>query len=275
MRKGTIYESIRYLSVIVILGLTFYPILFMVFTSFKSTGQFALNYFLPDFRTIHWENYAKASPNVLPYIWNSVKVSLLILLGILVIGLNTAYIFARFRFWGKETLFTILLSTMMIPMILTFVPSYILMRDLGLLNSHYALILPGMASGLAFSVYLLRSFFEGIDQALIEAARIDGAKEVNILLRIVMPLTVPMIATVSVLSVMRTWNDFLWPLVTISDNSLRTLPIGLSFLMDSPGVNQFTEMMAGYTIASLPLVILFMFAMKPFIEGINAGAIKG
>lgn len=275
MRKAAIFETIRYAVLIIFLILAFYPILFMLFTSVKSTGQLSLNYFLPDFTVMHWDNYVKASPRVLPYIGNSVKVSLLTLAGILVLAVNTAYIFAVYRFPGKELLFALMLSTMMIPVILTFVPSYLLVRDLGLLNSHNALILPGIASGLAFAVFLLRTYFEGIDRALIEAARMDGAKEISILIKLVLPLTVPMIATVSVLTILRNWNDFLWPLVTISDDSLRTLPIGLAFLMDKPGVSQFTEMMAGYTIASLPLVILFLVSMKPFIEGMNSGAIKG
>ncbi len=275
MRESRVTQFVRYAILVLIMSLTLYPILFMLFTSVKSTSDLAYNYFLPSFDVFHWENYANAAPKVIPYIWNSVKVSVLTIAGILFVSLNAAYIFARFQFPGKHVLFSILLSTMMIPVILAFVPTYLLIRDLGLLNSHLALILPGIAAGLAFATFLLRTFFEGIDQALIEAARIDGAKEAAILVKVVMPLTVPMIATVSVLSLLRIWNDFLWPLVTISKDSLRTLPIGLSFLVDRPGVNQFTDMMAGYTIASLPLVLLFMVAMKPFIEGINTGAIKG
>ncbi|GGD88880.1 carbohydrate ABC transporter permease [Paenibacillus nasutitermitis] len=275
MRSNRTAEFLRYAIVIALLAATFYPILFMLFTSVKSTGSFALNFFLPDLTAIHFDNYMKAAPNVLPYIWNSVKVSVLSVAGILFVGSGSAYIFARFRFPGKEILYQILISMMMIPSILTFVPSYLLMRDLGLLNTHYALILPGIALGLAFAVLLLRTFFESIDQGLIEAARIDGAKEFRILIQLVLPLTIPMISTVGILSILRTWNDFLWPLVTLSKDSLRTLPVGLAFMVDKPGVSQFTVMMAGYTIASVPLIILFLFAMKPFMDGINAGAIKG
>lgn len=273
MRKTA--EIIRYTFVILMLGATFYPILFMLFTSVKSTGSLAINFFLPDFTAVHFENFLTAAPKVLPYIGNSVKVSLLTVAGILFVSVGSAYIFARFTFPGKAILYQALMTTMMIPIVLTFVPSYLLVRDLGLLNSHSALILPGIAVGLAFAMLLLRTFFESIDQGLIEAARIDGAREIRILVQLVLPLTVPMIATVSILSILRTWNDFLWPLVTISRDILRTLPIGLAFLVDKPGNNQFTVMMAGYTLASIPLVVLFLFAMKPFMEGINAGAIKG
>lgn len=268
-------EINRHIILIIILGLSFFGVYWMLEASFKYDALLSVNYWWPDFAHLNPANYVNAFQAVYLYILNSIFVSGTVLIGTLALGTITAYVFARFSFPGKEPLFYLIIVLIMIPGILTFLPTFILVKNMHLLNTYGALLLPDIAGGQVFAIFILRSYFASLPQELIDAARIDGASEVTVVTRVVVPLSIPILATVGILNLLATWNDYIWPLVTLRDTSLYTIPIGIAFLAgNANGVVTYTEQMAAYVIVSLPLVILFFFMMRSFVQGLSSGAIK-
>ena len=144
----------------------------------------------------------------------------------------------------------------------------------GLINTRWALILPYIASGQVFAIFILRSFIAGLPEDLFEAARIDGAGELSILRTVVVPLSMPILGTIAIMNILSVWNDYVWPYIVISDDAKRTLTIGLQVFRGQYG-SSYGPMMAGYVLASLPLLLLFLFTMKQFIQGATSGTLKG
>lgn len=270
------YLIIHFLLFILLI-LTFYPFAFMLITSLKSVPQFYQNFWSMA-RPFHWENYSEAWQIVYRFILNSIFVSGVTLFGVITLGAITAYIFARFDFWGKNFLFYAILSLLMIPGILTLIPTFMTVKQLSLLNSHWALILPYISGGQVFAIFLLRSFFESLPRDLFDAATIDGCPEHKILWHLVLPLSRPILGTVAIINLIATWNEFIWPYVTLQSQQKFVLPVGLLsyFSINANIVNgiKYGTMFAGYTIAALPLLILFLFAMRTFIKGLSTGAMK-
>jgi ABC-type glycerol-3-phosphate transport system permease component len=161
----------------------------------------------------------------------------------------------------------------MIPGELTLIPSFLLVKDLGLLNSYWVLILPYIAGGQVFAIFILRSFFQSMPDEMFEAARIDGANELQILIRIGIPLSQSILGVVAIMHILSTWNDLVWPLVTLSSDKLMTLTIGL-YAFRTAWYSIWGPLMAGYMLASIPLIILFAFTSRLFVEGLSSGAIK-
>jgi ABC-type glycerol-3-phosphate transport system permease component len=221
------------------------------------------------------------------YVINSVKVSVISVAGVLLISSMSAYAFARHRFPGDRLLFYAIISLMMVPGVLTLISSFMWMKEFpfaggnnwageggsGFLNSHAALILPYIAGGQVFARLSLRGFIGNLPEDIFEAARLDGANEMTILMKIVVPLSKPILSAIAIMNLLSIWNDYVWPLIIISDDAKRTLPIGLAFFQGVHGTT-YGPLMAGYTLASLPLLALFFFAMRPFVSGLTSGAIK-
>ena len=265
-------EAPKYLVLTMLLGVTLFPFLFMVLTSFKTNAQLALNFIgLP--RPAQWENYVYAWAKVRPYLSNSVIVSASVVFGVLVFASLSAYAFARLRFWGKEIIWFGILSLLMVPGVLTLIPAYLLVNRLGLVNTYGVLILPAVAGGQVFAVFLMRSFFASLPAELFESARIDGAGEFTVYWRIVLPLSRPILGTVAITNILGTWNSYIWPLVTIQSRKMFTVPIGLAFLRGEYRI-EYGQLFAGYVLASLPLLVLFALTMRSFVEGLTAGSIK-
>jgi multiple sugar transport system permease protein/raffinose/stachyose/melibiose transport system permease protein len=198
--------------------------------------------------------------------------------GVVAFSALAAYAFARLRFLGKEILYYMMIALMMLPGILTMVPQFVLVKNFGLLDSLWALILPyisgGVASGgVAFAIFVLRSFFTSLPDELFQAARIDGASELQVFWRLGVPLIRPALATVAILQTLGTWNDYIWPSATLYTNAFFTLPIGLVAFQGNH-LTDWGPLMAGYTIASLPLVVLFAFTTRTFIDGLVQGGLK-
>jgi ABC-type glycerol-3-phosphate transport system permease component len=265
----------RYLVLIFMAIITFYPFIFMVITSFKDNYQFMHNFFGITF-PFHWTNYLDAWKAALSqYMFNSIIVTTVSLFGTLAVASLGAYAFARFDFPGKDFLFMTILALLMVPGILTLIPAYMLVKSLGLLDSRLVLILPYISGQQVFAIFILRSFFASLPEELFEAARIDGASEFYGFFRIALPLTKPTLVSVGVVNVLFTWNDYLWPLVTLSNDKLWTVTIGLvSFQSQYSGLELWGPLFAGYTIVSLPLILLFTFFMRYFIAGLTSGALK-
>ena len=254
--------------------LTFFPFFFLFITSFKTTPQFIHDFWglpiPPEFA-----NYRDAWSRVSPYVLNSLFVSITSMLGMVLVSSLTAFIFARYNFPGREIFFFAILALLMIPSVLTLVPTFLLIKDFGLLDTYWALILPYIAGGQVLAIFILRSFLAALPEELFESARLDGASLWDLYARIAMPLSKPILVTVAIMNILATWNDYIWPLVTIPDGRKWTVSVGIvSFGSTYSGLQNYGPMFAGYVIASIPLIILFLFTMRYFIAGLTSGAIK-
>ena len=214
-----------------------------------------------------------------PYMINSLFVSVVSAIGVIFIGSISAYVFARYRFPGHKLLFLIILSFMMIPGVLTLVPSFLWVKQLGLINSYSVLILPYITGGQIIAIFLFKSFFDGLPQELFESARLDGAGHFAQYRYIVLPLSTQIVSVVAVVNILSTWNNFLWPLITNPDSKYAVVSTGL-YLLSSTVANSAgggadrSILFAAYILSSLPLLILFVYATKPFVAGVTSGAFK-
>ncbi|OQY38284.1 MAG: ribokinase [Candidatus Cloacimonetes bacterium 4572_65] len=205
------------------------------------------------------------------YIRNTVIVAIFTLLGVLVTSALAAYAFARMEFYGRDFLFYLLVSMMMVPQPVYLIPSYIILSKLGLVNSYFALIVPWVAN--IFTIFLFRQHFKTIPQELFDAASIDGCSRLGVLWKIVLPLSKPVIATASIFSIIGSWNSFMWPLVMTTSKNLRVLQVGLSYFSQDSGTET-SLLMAASTFSILPLVILFFIAQKQIIASSAKSGLK-
>jgi len=265
-------QTLLHLVLALLVVLSILPFLITLHLSLKSIPQFDHQRWV-----IHgpfqWVNYIEAWKAVRGYLWNSIVISSLAAAGVVVLSALGGYAFARGRFLLKEPLFLVILSGMMIPGILYLVPKFILFKDFHLINTRWALLISYWTEGQIFGIFLFRSYLESLPGGLYEAAEIDGAGVWQCFRHIALPLSMPIVGTLAVLNILFTWNDIIWPWIAISDNHLRTISIGLSIFQQQLTDNK-GAMFAGYTIASLPLILLFIFASRHFIQGLTSGAFK-
>lgn len=245
------------------------PLWWMLVTSVK-TMQEVMTYpptFWPE--SWNWSNYMKtweAAPFDL-YTINTLTITILVVIGNMFVNSFIAYGFAKVPFKGRNVLFAIVLSTMMIPGFVTLIPQYVLFAKLQWLNTYYPLVIPAFF-GSAFNIFLLRQFYMTIPDELIEAAKMEGASHFWIWWKIGLPLTKPALATVAIFSFNGAWNDFLGPLLYLNDENLYTLQLGLQVFKGQMST-QWNYLMAGSLLVLLPVIILFFFFQKYFIQGIN------
>ncbi|WP_105565786.1 carbohydrate ABC transporter permease [Microbacterium halophytorum] len=256
-------------GLIALVAVSLAPYLFMVVTSFKDNEQYYENFWAPAL-PFHWENYATAWHQVQPYLIASLIVAAASVVGIVAVSLVAAFVFARFRFPGRNTLFVLIAALMMVPSIASLIPLFVMMRNMGMLNTYWVLIIPHIATGAVLGTILMRTFIAGIPQTMFDAAQLDGASTPRIFLSIMMPLSLPVIGTVALVTVQSVWNDFFWPLLTITDNTLRTVSVGLLFFQGQSGT-AYGPLFAGYLVASIPLLVLFVVFSKYFLAGIQGG----
>lgn len=230
--------------------------------------------------TPQWQNFPRAwnEANFSQYFWNSVRISAITLSGEVVICVLAAYAFARMQFWGKELLFGLLLATLMLPEAVTWVPNFITVSWLGRvgpipwINNWPALTVPFMAS--AFSIFLLRQFFQQIPNELWDSAQIDGAGHLRYLLRVMVPLSRAPIMTILLFGFIASWNALAWPILVTTTPDWRPISYGLLAFLDEAG-SQFHLQMAGSVITMAPVILLYFFTQKTFIEGIATSGLKG
>lgn len=259
---------------IVLVILMMGPFLLALFISGKSQAQFDYDPWGLTFPFYFDQTYSAAWRVISRSILNSFVVSAVACAGVLFFGSLSAYIFARFDFPGKEALFILILSLLMIPAILTLVPRFVIVNELGLYQTLWALILPYVVSGQVMAIFLMRTFFSSLQSEFFDAARIDGASEFRCFWNIALPLSKHILGVVAVLQVLTTWNDLFWPyLVLGGKREIFTMPVALLAFSDQLG-SQVGTQMAGYIIASLPLIILFALASRQFVEGMTAGGLK-
>ncbi|MFP3466707.1 carbohydrate ABC transporter permease [Leifsonia sp. SIMBA_070] len=270
LRKSVLYAVLVALSLIVIL-----PLLWILMTSFKTDADAVRNPFsaLPNpFSLDAYTTLSSGQQPVFRWFLNSLAAAALQTVIILVTASMAAYALARLEFWGKKIVFGLIIGTLLVPPVIFLIPNYLIVQNLGWLDTIWAITIPGAAS--AFGVFFLRQFFVGLPGEIEEAARIDGAGDFRIFLQIVLPLARPALATLAVLSFLANWNDFLWPLyVLISPDNL-TLQPGLSQLQGAYSTH-YAIVMAGAVIASVPVLILFFFAQKQIVESVATSGVKG
>lgn len=251
------------------------PFAWMVSTSLKTDAQvFSIPpEWLPT--PVMWSNYVRLMTEIpfLRYLGNTVFVTVLSVSFYVASSAVVAYGFAKIRFPGRELLFYCLLATMVLPPQVTLIPQFVMFQKLGWVGTFLPLVVPAL-TGSAFAVFLLRQFYSSIPGNISDSARIDGANEWQIFTRIVLPLAKPALATAALFIFIWTWTDFLNPLIYLTDDRLYTLAIGLQQL-SSTRAAAWPLLMAGSLLMSLPIVVLFFFAQKTFIEGVATGGAKG
>ncbi|WP_324716716.1 carbohydrate ABC transporter permease [Carboxydochorda subterranea] len=270
-QQRTVGLTVIHAVLIVLAALTLYPFLQMLNLSLKSIYQYqvnALGLTLP----LHFDNYWHAWSVVRSYLWNSTLLTLVSTAGVVLFSSISAYTLARYRFPGRDAIFVALMALLMIPGVLTLIPSFLLVVRLGLSNTHWAIILPSWAAQ-AFNVFLLKTFFASLPEELFEAARIDGASHLALWMHIAVPLSKPMMGTVAILNVLGVWGDYVWPSLVLRDQRLWTVPLGLVFLSAQRNPNPGAEMAAN-VIAALPILLLFSLTVRTFIRGLTSGALK-
>jgi len=250
------------------------PIIWVISLSLRSKKTvFSALFFTRD---LHFENYLAAwkTFHIGKLFLNSAIITVGSVAVILAVSSLAAHAFCRLRYWGSEFFFYVILLGMMIPPAAVVIPLFLIMKNLGLYNTHLALILAYIAFGLPIAVLIFRGFFLSVPGELIEAARIDGSPEVRTFVSIILPLSTPAIATVVIFSFMQNWNEFILALVLLKDNLLYTLPVGMAQLVgqwDSP----WQLIAAAVVIASLPIFILYLAIQDLYVRGLTAGALKG
>jgi ABC-type glycerol-3-phosphate transport system permease component len=249
------------------------PLLFMLNISLKTQGQFIVNPMgiKPPFQ---WGNYVIAFNVLKRPILNSLFYCLSISFGSLALGSIAGYIFARFRFPGRELLYWLVLSVLFIPGILTFVTRYVLVEQMGMLNTYWAFFLPAISGGMIMQAIYLRTFFAGISMEIMEAAWMDGAGVIGTFTKIVLPMSRPILSTLAVITILDVWNEWLWPFLVISDVTWRPMALQILYLASDIGAPHVGLQMAGYAVASLPMILIFVFLSNQFIEGLTSGALK-
>ncbi len=262
----------RHLGLGAFLFFMFLPFVITIIISFKDIPQFDHFPFTVTF-PLHPDNYLEAWRIVSRYILNSIITSGTSVVGMVFLAAIAAWAFARYPFPGREIFFFGVLALLMVPGELTLIPAFLLVKDLGLLNTRWVLIAPYIAGGQVFAIFILRQFFEALPGEMFEAARIDGANELQVFRHIGIPLSQSILGVVAIMHVLSTWNDVIWPLVTLRSNELMTLTIGL-YAFRTAWYTIWGPLMAGYVIASIPLIILFAFTSRLFVEGLSSGAIK-
>jgi ABC-type glycerol-3-phosphate transport system permease component len=275
-RHRKIDHVVKHGWLLLILGFAFMPLYLMLVISFKTNEQFQKNpWFFDPISEWQWQNWSVAWEIVRAYISNSIFVSVLGTSVTIVIVLAAAYTIARYRFPGRNLFFYLILGIMFLPgTAASLVTTFNLYDNLNLVNSIYALVLNASVAGQVMGIFLLKNFIEDIPRELFESVQIDGGGHFTQIRHVVIPMSRSVIGVAVIMDFLGSWNNTIFPFVMMRDPELYTIPVGLLYL-EGEYVKQWGEMMAGFAIGSVPLLILFLFSMKLFVKGLGAGAIKG
>ena len=249
------------------------PFLWVISTSLKpESAVFSLQWF-PE--TWKFDNYLKVFEKIpfLPYLKNSIVISLLTIIGTVLSSSIVAYAFGCLEWPGRNTIFIFIIATMMLPLQVIMIPLFIMFKELGWLNTIKPLTIPAFFGGGAFNIFLLRQFFLSIPKSLLDAARIDGCSELRIYWSIVLPLAKPALATVAIITFMFAWNDFLGPLIYLSEKAQGTLALGIAQYAGQMNP-EYSVLMAASVLMMLPIIIIFFMFQKYFIQAFTMSGIK-
>ena len=252
------------------------PFIWMILSSSMSSSEIIarpLTWFPSELRLESYRNLSDAIPLGRMY-FNSIVVTTLITIGILLTSSLAGYGFAKFQFPGRDALFVIVLATLMIPFFVVMIPIFYMISKLGWVNTYQGLIVPNIAT--AFGVFLMRQYMLSLPDEVLDAARVDGASEFEIYWRIVLPLSTPVIGALGILAVVYQWNNFLWPLIVARSDDMWTVPVGLNSLrVYASQVEVINMQMAGATLAVVPVIAVFLLLQRYFVRGIALTGMKG
>ncbi len=268
--KPVLYLILGFLSVI-----TLYCLVWMFYTSFKSNQEISINIFaLPT--ELHFENYVNAwqTAKIGVYLFNSVFVAVTAIILTVLFSAAAAFVLSKFSFRLQKLIYSLFIIGMLIPLQSVLVPLFIQMRNLDLLNTQWSLIFSYTAFGLPITIFILESFMRAFPDAVIEAAIMDGCTIPGLFVRIILPMTRPAIATVTILNFLNNWKEFSFALIFINDDIKKTLPLGLYNFLGAYSSN-YAELMAALTISSIPVIVLYLILQEQVIHGMTSGAVKG
>ncbi len=273
MRRGLVAAGL-YLLLILGAAVTLVPLVWMAAASFMPAGEansYPPHFWPSDFTLEHYRALFTRL-DVARYFLNSTLLALSVTAISLLVNAMAGYAFAKLRFRGRDRLFRGMLAALVIPVQVAMLPLFLLLEQLGLVNTYWGVIVPGMAS--IFGIFLVRQYALSVPDDLLDAARIDGASEFRIFWSIVLPLCRPILVTLALFTFLAVWNDFMWPLIILTDNDLYTLPVALANLVGEH-VQDTELMMAGSVLTVLPVLVLFLALQRYYIEGVMLGSVKG
>ena len=269
-------ELLKYVVLLLCSLFFILPWIWMISTSLKNPQELSVYppIWIP--HPIRWDNYLQALRQAAfaAYLGNTLLVTLPSVLGAVLSNAIVAYGFGRLRWPGRDLVFGVVLATLILPGFVTFIPLYLIFRKLNWINTYLPLVIPTFL-GNPFFIFLLRQFFMGLPEELSDAARVDGASEFRIFTQIVLPLARPALAVVALFQFIGSWNDYFGPLIYLSDKALYTISLGIANMQSSYGFMNFAWIMAATCMSVLPIVVLFFFAQRTFIEGIALTGLKG
>jgi ABC-type glycerol-3-phosphate transport system permease component len=267
-------RPLGYLGLVALTVVALFPLVWMVLTSLRDRTDVLGGGLLPTTITFDAYRFIFGELNIGIYFWNSVRITFATVLVVVALATLAGYAFGRLEFWGKQFLFLMLLSTLMLPGAVLIIPLFLQLSDFGLINSQSGLVLAYIGGSLAFSMFLMRSFFETLPSELVDAGRIDGASEFGIFWRIMLPLARPGLATITIFQFMNTWNEFIFAATFIHDPALRPLQPTIFSLVGRYSTN-WPALAGALTISILPILLLYIVMQKQFVAGLTAGAVKG
>lgn len=267
-------RGIAYIVIAIVAAIWVFPFFWMVMGALKDQSEILA---IPPTvfpKHVIWSNFSKwfYELHFGNYFINSLIVALFTVLGNIVFCSMIGYALAKIDFAGKKILFGAVMVTLMVPTVATFVPMFVIISNLQLVNTYFALILPFLTQPIG--VFLMRQFIAGIPDALMEAARVDGAGEIRIFWKIILPQCGPPLATLSILTFLSSWNNFLWPLVASQTDNMYTLPVALSLYSTGQNATNYSLLLAGAVLVISPILLLFVFLQRYFIQGVAMTGIK-
>ncbi|WP_448852896.1 carbohydrate ABC transporter permease [Corynebacterium sp. 335C] len=251
------------------------PLVWIVLTSFKAHGEIysvPVQWWPSEFR---WENYRDAFERVdfADYFINSIVITLVLCTIKIVLGVISAYALAILRFPGRNLVFIVIISALMVPSEVTVISNYALASQLGWRDTYTGIIVP--LAGIAFGTFLMRNHFMSIPREIVEAARMDGAGPFRLLFQVLLPISLPTLVAFSMITVVNEWNQYLWPFLMAETSQSATLPVGLTMLQNNDGISNWGPVMAATIMTMIPVLLLFLALNKYMIKGLTSGAVKG
>lgn len=275
LTRGAV-SVVKYFLLMFAAGFFLLPWVWMVSTSLKNPEELAVYpiVWIPD--PIRWDNYSEAwrRAEFPRFLLNTMLVTIPSVIGALLSNVLVAYGFSRIRWPGRDLVFSVVLATLILPGFVTFIPLYLVFKELNWINTYLPLVVPTFLAN-PFFVFLLRQFFMSLPEELSDAARVDGASEFRIFSQIILPLALPALATVALFQFIASWNDYFGPLIYINDKALYTISLGIANMRATYGFSNFAWIMAATCMSVLPIIITFFFAQRTFIEGIALTGLKG
>lgn len=251
--------------------LMIFPFVWMILTSFKTGADIYSFSFIPKpFTLVNYEKMFQSTDFPL-WFGNSLGIGIVTTLSVLLFDSLTGYVLCKMQFPGKNFIFVLILSTMMIPTEMLIIPWYNMCSALGWMNSYWSIMFPGLIT--AFGIFMMRQFFGGVPTDLLEAARIDGVSELGLFFRVAIPLVLPAISALAIFTFLGNWNAYLWPVIIITKYQFYTLPVGLATFSSDAG-SDWGLIMTGASMATIPVLIVFLFFQRQIIEGINLTGMK-